>query len=304
MPVSRGRRWVFTLNNPTDEEKLSVATFLNSESVKYGVVGRETGANGTPHLQGFFILNDVQRFNAVKRRVGDRCFLELARGTSQQARDYCKKDGDFDEYGEFPERGGRRADLEALFEWGDTFISTNGRAPTSPEIAQAQPAAYLRHPRICRLFQARAPPVQLREGEPRQWQRELAAELEGEADDRTVTFYVDAEGGKGKTWFQQWYLTNHWNDTQILTAGKRDDLAHSISDTKRIFFFNVPRTGMEYFQYPVCEMIKDQLVFSPKYNSRMKILPKPCHVIVFCNEMPDLSKMSADRYVIRTEFAE
>ena len=39
-------------------------------------------------------------------------------------------------------------------------------------------------------------------------------------------------------------------------------------------------------------------MFSPKYNSRMKILDKVSHVVVLMNEMPDRNKLSADRYKI------
>jgi hypothetical protein len=53
---------------------------------------------------------------------------------------------------------------------------------------------------------------------------------------------------------------------------------------------------MEYMQYGVLEQLKDQLIFSPKYESVCKVLPQPVHVIVFCNEMPDITKMTEDRY--------
>lgn len=46
---------------------------------------------------------------------------------------------------------------------------------------------------------------------------------------------------------------------------------------------------MEFFQYSVLEKLKDQLIFSSKYYSRVKVLLHP--VLVFCNEMPDETKM-------------
>jgi hypothetical protein len=111
-------------------------------------------------------------------------------------------------------------------------------------------------------------------------------------------FYVDDEGGKGKSWFQAWYLTKNPEKTQVLSAGKRDDIAHTIDKTKSVFFFNIPRGGMEYLQYPILEQLKDRMVFSPKYNSTMKFLTAVPHVVVFCNEHPDMNKMSLDRYII------
>jgi len=38
------------------------------------------------------------------------------------------------------------------------------------------------------------------------------------------------------------------------------------------------------------------MIFSPKYASTVKILQKLPHVLVFCNEDVDHSKMSADRF--------
>ncbi|QSX73072.1 replication-associated protein [Delphin virus 2] len=298
--AAQGTRWCFTLNNPTDQEKDRVATLLSDDRrVKYGVVGRESGESGAPHLQGFVIFRSNRRFGALHRLL-PRAHFELTRGTSQQAGDYCKKDGDFDEYGEPPSQQGRRTDLEALVQWGDEFTTANGRPPTSPEVAQAQPTAYLRFPRLVRLFDARQPPPNFNLETPRDWQRELADELDEEAEDRHVIFYVDEEGGKGKTWFQKWYLQTRPNRAQVLSIGKRDDIAHVVDVTRRVFFFNIPRGGMEFLQYQILEQLKDQMVFSPKYNSKMKILPARCHVVVFSNELPAMDRMSVDRYVIRS----
>jgi len=298
-PSPQGTRWVFTLNNPSPEEKLHVATLGTSERVKYLVVGREVGVQGTPHLQGFIIFQRNHRFRRVKELIGQRIYFELAHAASHAAAEYCKKDEDFDEYGTLPEPRGTTNVLQDLYTWNDDFVRDNGRAPTSPEIARSHPTAYIRYPRIARCLFHRGPPAHIREGEPRQWQQELADELDGEADDRSITFYVDAAGGMGKTWFQQWYLTKHPDRTQVLGIGKRDDLAHMIDVTKTVFFVNVPRGGMEYLQYTILEQLKDRMVISPKYNSHVKIFHHNVHVVVFSNENLDEDKLSADRVVVR-----
>lgn len=289
-------RWVFTLNNPTADEIAYVTEQLNS--VKYGIFGRETGESGTPHLQGFFIAAEAITLRSAKRIVGDRSHVERARGTSQQARDYCRKDGDFTEFGTFPENQGSRSDLDALLAWGDEFQRSNGRPPASPDFARDQPHAYLKYPRLVRLFEHRTTPS-LQAGEPLEWQSELEEELLEEADDRKIIFIPDEAGGLGKTWFQRWFLTKHPGVAQVLSIGKRDDLAHAVDTTCRVFFFNVGRDQMQYLQYAILEQMKDRMIFSPKYQSRTKYLPILPHVVVFSNEDPDMTKLTADRYDIR-----
>ena len=86
--------------------------------------------------------------------------------------------------------------------------------------------------------------------------------------------------------------------TQRLSVGKRDDVAYALDVSKSIFLFDIPREQLQYLQYSVLESLKDQCVFSPKYESLSKVLPNPVHVVVFTNEEPDMTKMTEDRYEI------
>lgn len=295
---AQGTRWVFTHNNYTPGSEDLIKSVLESDHVRYGVFGREVGDTGTRHLQGFVIFNSNQRFNAV-RGVLPRCHIERACGTSQQARDYCKKDGDFFETGTFPESQGKRNDLDALFKWADEFQATHGRPPSEREIAVQHPKEFCKYPRLVHTIRVRAAPVELQTGELREWQTGLEEELEQPADDRKVIFYVDTEGGKGKSWFQNWYYTKYPYTTQLLGIGKRDDLCYMIQETNKTFLFNVPRGAMEFLQYNVLEQLKDRVVISGKYQSMPKFLYNRPHVVVFCNEAPDETKMSSDRFDIR-----
>lgn len=292
MPPPRGRRWCFTINNPTPE----VYERINSVDCVYIVAGREQApTTGTQHLQGFVIFATPHRRDRVTTLIGQGHY-ELTRGTSLQAAQYCKKDGDFIERGDLPLNQGRRSDLQQTLDWLDEFIQSNSRAPSEREVAMYHPHALLRYRNFMSVAALRAPAIVLRQGELRPWQRELETTLEGEADDRKVNFYIDEDGGKGKTWFQQYLLTKNPEEVQVLGVGKRDDIAYSIDETKRIFLFNIPRDAMQFLQYTILEQLKDRMVFSTKYQSSMKILRFTPHVVVFSNEQPDLSKMSRDRY--------
>ena len=96
--MSKGTRaWCYTLNNYTEEERDS----LRSLKCVYQVFGYERGAEGTPHLQGYVQFKDQKTQSAVKKMM-PRAHLEPRRGTIDQAVEYCKKDGDWEEFGKKP----------------------------------------------------------------------------------------------------------------------------------------------------------------------------------------------------------
>lgn len=103
-----GKRWCFTVNNYTEDEIESV----RSLPAKYHVFGYETGESGTPHLQGFAVFAEMKRMAAMKKLL-PRAHLELAKGSSLQASDYCKKDGKFEEFGVPPAENAVKAGGEA-----------------------------------------------------------------------------------------------------------------------------------------------------------------------------------------------
>lgn len=292
-------RWIFTLNNYNDHQVAHIVSVLGDRSVvRYGTFGREVApTTGTPHLQGYIIFTGNKRLSSLLRIFGPGPHWEIARGSSQQNKVYCQKGGDYEEFGSFPADQGRRSDLEKVIEWIDEFTTTNGRPPSSIDFAKEQPCAYVKYPRLVKLAEQRAERVALESDDPHDWQLRLEEELKEEADDRTIRFYVDPTGGNGKTWFCRYYLSKY-NDGQVLGVGKRDDLSHAIDNSKRVFFINVPRGAMEFLQYTILEQLKDRMVFSPKYDSQLKVFRHKVHVIVFTNEHPDMNKMSDDRYEI------
>lgn len=297
--MSRAKRWVFTLNNYTEDEEQTICDLATEGGpFSYLVFGREVGASGTPHLQGFFALHAQLRHANVRQLGGlGRAYLEVARGSPIQSSTYCKKDGDYYEFGELPGSNssqGKRSDFERLRDW----VKEQDTRPTIRDVWDAFPSIAGRYPRAVRecieLFSQRPSLV---EGTMRPWQQDLLNLLEEDPDDRSIMFYVDPEGGKGKSWVTR-YLLSTRDDVQYLSIGKRDDLAYAVDVTKKVFVFDIPRGSTEFLQYSVLEKLKDQMLFSPKYDSCVKILPDPVHVIVFTNEAVDETQMTGDRYNI------
>lgn len=98
--MSRHRSYVFTLNNWTPEDEAALA-MLGAE---YTVYGKEVGASGTPHLQGFLKFKNARTLLSVKKKL-PRAHLEAARDV-HAAIEYCKKDGDYVEFGVPPQKNG------------------------------------------------------------------------------------------------------------------------------------------------------------------------------------------------------
>lgn len=112
----RSRGWVFTLFSYAANEVIRLRELGRSglESTKYVVFGRERcPQTGRRHLQGYIYFSAKKTMVSVKRCLGDgfgHAHLEIANGTAVQNREYCTKEGDYEEFGQLPSQG-RRSDL-------------------------------------------------------------------------------------------------------------------------------------------------------------------------------------------------
>jgi len=101
--MSAAKNWCFTINNYTQDEMelMDVLSMRVPAEISYLVIGRETGENGTPHFQGFIQLVKKQRQNQVRNLLGGRAHVEVMspRSNPFAAALYCKKEGQFVDYG-------------------------------------------------------------------------------------------------------------------------------------------------------------------------------------------------------------
>lgn len=134
---TRFRAFVFTWNNPGDDAE----SLLESELLpqcKYMVYGKEVGESGTPHLQGYAQL---KKQTAVSKLPKFPWHTEAAKGTPEQASEYCKKDGEFKEFGELSTvtKGG----LMEKERWAAALaLAESGRME---ELKESEPKLYVTH---------------------------------------------------------------------------------------------------------------------------------------------------------------
>lgn len=298
MPTTQSKFWIFTKPNYNEADVAFIKAHV-PETAKYITFGYEIApTTNMHHLQGYVEWR-VRKNLAEVRNLLPGAHVAIRRGTAEQARDYCQKDGVFEEEGEmFDNQGqGHRSDIDDFKCWVTKYHLDHGCKPVECEYSVQFPGLFLRYrANLKSLVDFICPDPVLEDGALKDWQGDVWTIIQSEPDDRKIIFIVDKQGGIGKTWLQRYLLSHIPARAQVLSMAKRDDVAHAVDESKDVFLFNIPRGGMEFLNYTVLEQIKDKMVFSPKYNSRTKIFAKNTHVFVFCNEEPNYGKMSRDRY--------
>lgn len=279
---SRVRSYCFTLNNYTEEEYTEICKEL--KVYDYYVIGKEIGESGTPHLQGFVFYEKKISWATLKRLMPKAAIFESkAKGKKMSnAWNYCKKEGNFIEYGEPPAQG-KRTDLTQFREAVDS--GTRSRLTLMRE----HEGVYANHPNYVNEYLARtrieqmtAPAIELRE-----WQIELLGELEQEPEDRVIHWIWSQESLTGKSTFLK-YVAAKYKDQFLGTddLNKRNILC--AYDEQKIIHIDLARDlTMEQRNYlkSTLETLSDQkLHFSGKYHSGMKYVK--AHIVVTANQPP------------------
>jgi len=291
--MSQSKRWVFTLNNYDEAELESLRANLQKEA-RYAIFGKEVGKEDTPHLQGYASFGNAYRLKRVKLLLGERCHVEVARGNEEENYIYCSKENNFEEFGKRIESG-KRNDLELFKE----AVKNGDLNPKS--LREKHSTVFARCPRFCIDYINDNTEVLKPECHPlREWQADLFKQLKFKPDDRKIKFVVDRAGNEGKTWFCKYYCYLH-DDAMYMRPTKHADMAYALMQNLRVLFLDCTRQQIEHLPYSFLESVKDGLVFSPKYESRMKMF-SPVHVVVMMNEEPNYGFLSEDRYdVIRLD---
>lgn len=102
--LGKAKHWCITVNNYGDAD---ICQFTNiEESATYYVFGKEVGDSGTRHLQCYVVFKTPKSLAMLKKIWPTGHFEhKYLKSTNIQAATYCKKDGNFVEFGIIPEEG-------------------------------------------------------------------------------------------------------------------------------------------------------------------------------------------------------
>ena len=113
--MSRSRNFTFTVNNYS-EEHLHV---LKEHDCRAMGLGKEKGKEGTPHLQGWVVYPSAKTESAVRKawkrmlRGLGGAHLEKMRSSVDVNREYCKKEGEYEEWGDIPISQKKKGEMES-----------------------------------------------------------------------------------------------------------------------------------------------------------------------------------------------
>lgn len=136
------------------------------------------------------------------------------------------------------------------------------------------------------------------------WQQDCEKYCFGPVNDRKIRVYYDPKGGKGKTKFIKYMMSNYPEKCLFFTAINYRDTAFAIKaaidngwggDT---ILINLSRDyeGRDSI-YSIMESMKDGMITSNKYEAG-SVLFDDCHVVLMTNFEVDKSRCSLDRWDI------
>ena len=198
--MKQAKRWCFTLNNFDNDEWLRIVDRVTDKVVKYAVIGEETGKSRTVHLQGYIRFKTKQRMTSVKKHVGKRAHVEICKGTEEENKLYCTKDGKIMlEVGVYNTSIGQRGCPSSM---GDDVIALIDFLVSGKTLAEIQPEHYLTYVRygnmITKIVNAKIADLKLKEMNSsydnvtwKQWQKDTISDVDGPIHDRKVMWLVD-----------------------------------------------------------------------------------------------------------------
>jgi len=302
----QARRWCFTWNN-YEEEDILVLQESYPKRFSYCCFGKEVApTTNMQHLQGYVEFDRPVSMKQVKEALdpgsgkASKVHIDKCIGSQEQNIKYCSKDGDFYEVG-IPKKQKNKLCKESPYE---SIMEAITLTLDMGDVTEMYPEICIKHysnvEKLVNLEYQRQMKESLllsyKDCVPKLWQKELLDEVKLPPNSRTVIWYYDKNGNQGKTWLSKWLLLS--GAAAYFTNCKYENIAHAYNG-ERIVIFDFSRCLDGKVGYNAIECVKNGVLFSPKYNSTTKVFKSPW-VICMANFKPDYSKLSRDRWVVRT----
>lgn len=292
----RMRKYCFTINNYSEDD----LPVFDEKKLVFLIYGREIApTTGTPHLQGYLELKNPHAMKGLHKYLKgfSRASFLVANGTAAQNIDYCTKtDPDAVMYGTPGPGQGKRTDLVVASQ----LIVEQPNSKGLLAVAKEHPSTYVKFYKGFEALADRLAPDPL----PmpvvfREWQSELADFLSKEPHPRVIRFYVDIQGNSGKSFFIRQWASMYPHETLQLIRGAQKQMFYQYDGHKYIFFDFTRSDDPDHPQLPyqAIETMKNGFRPTSMYGKRTRNFDIP-HVIVMMNELPDKTKLSADRFEI------
>jgi len=291
------RAVVVTVNNYDDGDREKIQ---NADWIQYSIIGKEIApTTGTPHLQGYVQVKTRMRLGGVTDKLnallGKAVFTAAAKAGLKANKAYCSKSGDVTEDGIAVSQG-ERTDIK-------DFLAAAAEGKDDYTLGVEFPKEFAKYHRagekMRKSAKSRVSAAAIKEkylsAELRTWQGIVVRKME-QQNDRKVLWIADEEGNHGKSWLGNWLMAN--KDAFLIEGGKVADIAHAF-ECQEWVAIDLTRAQAEKAEYiySVIESFKNGRIFSPKYESSMKLF-KPCKVVVFANWYPQKELLSDDRWEI------
>ena len=153
--MSRSRSYCFTLHDYSEAE---YAAFLDlfedggSSAARYVIVGKEVcPTTNALHLQGYVSFFNAKTLSALKK-INNRAHWEAAKGSPEQNKTYCSKEGNFEERGDLPQSQKEKGQAEKD-RWTDVIrLSREGDWDA---LAEKYPDVYATRLKTCEYIHKR-----------------------------------------------------------------------------------------------------------------------------------------------------
>lgn len=132
-------------------------------------------------------------------------------------------------------------------------------------------------------------------GELLEWQELVIKRLKGQSS-REILCVIDEKGATGKTWLRKYLVANHLC-TAIPTMEKAEDvMSIAMAKPSNGYVLDLPRAEkLKDGMYSALEMLKDGWLYDKRYQWKEKWIEPPL-LLVFTNTIPQLKKLSKDRW--------